>query len=73
VIAGNPVAGEKIWLLSPAGVFETFRRCYQYPDSATMQAVADLAAIPEKRTPKRTHLGHIENGVASINRSDAVA
>lgn len=28
--------------------FATFRRCYQYPDSATMQAVVDLSPIPQK-------------------------
>jgi len=42
--------------------FETFRRCYQYPDSDTMQAVADLAPIPDRRTQKRTHfLELVEN------------
>jgi integrase len=53
--------------------FETFRRCYQYPDSATMQAVADLAPIPEKRTQKRTHLIHNANSVALVTESDAAA
>lgn len=56
--------------------YGTFRRCYQYPDSDTMQAVADLAPIPDRRTQKRAHILELvenENGAASGNRSSAVS